>query len=202
MHEPRIGGPRMEEPPVDDLRIGDLRIGDAERDEAMAALREHYAQGRITSEELDERLEKALTARTARDLRAIAADLPDLPGPRAHPGRSGPWRDPAWHRARWDPAARPRTPWGPSPGGSVHAGSMSRSAPWGPPSRRPFGPSGHPRGGRPPFPLVLLAALVIVSVVTGTAWPLLFAVKALVFGLVALAVIGMFRGRHRRGIRG
>ncbi|MFI6485665.1 DUF1707 domain-containing protein [Nonomuraea sp. NPDC050663] len=55
---------------------GELRIGDAERDRAMAVLREHFAQGRLSREELDERLDLALTARTARDLTAVTADLP------------------------------------------------------------------------------------------------------------------------------
>jgi predicted DNA-binding protein len=54
----------------------DLRIGDAEREQTMAALREHFAQGRLTHEELDERLERALAARTGRDLTRITADLP------------------------------------------------------------------------------------------------------------------------------
>jgi MYXO-CTERM domain-containing protein len=44
--------------------------------------------------------------------------------------------------------------------------------------------------------------LVIVSVFTGTAWPLVFAVKALLFGLIAFAVIGMLRRRHRGRTRG
>ncbi|MEU0516601.1 DUF1707 domain-containing protein [Streptosporangium sp. NPDC006007] len=63
----------------------DLRIGDAERDAAMTALREHYAQGRLTHEELGERLELVLSARTGRDLALAGADLPDLYG--SHPGR-------------------------------------------------------------------------------------------------------------------
>ncbi|MFJ2033265.1 DUF1707 domain-containing protein [Streptosporangium sp. NPDC087985] len=53
-----------------------LRIGDAERDEVTAALREHYAQGRLTPEELDGRLEAALAARTADDLERVIGDLP------------------------------------------------------------------------------------------------------------------------------
>ncbi|HEX4811656.1 MAG TPA: DUF1707 domain-containing protein [Nonomuraea sp.] len=66
----------------------DLRIGDAEREQTMAALREHFAQGRLTHDELDERLDQALAARTGRDLAQVTADLPghdagprhDLPG--------------------------------------------------------------------------------------------------------------------------
>ncbi|MGN9841842.1 DUF1707 domain-containing protein [Nonomuraea sp. H19] len=54
----------------------DLRIGDAEREQTMAALREHFAQGRLTHEELDERLDQTLTAKTARDLAKVTADLP------------------------------------------------------------------------------------------------------------------------------
>ncbi|MEV0380938.1 DUF1707 domain-containing protein [Nonomuraea sp. NPDC050643] len=54
----------------------DLRIGDAEREQTMADLREHFAQGRLTHEELDERLDRTLTAKTARDLAGVTADLP------------------------------------------------------------------------------------------------------------------------------
>ncbi|WP_433431205.1 DUF1707 domain-containing protein [Nonomuraea sp. CA-141351] len=62
----------------------ELRIGDAEREQTMAALREHFAQGRLTHEELDERLDQALASKTARDLAKVTADLP---GPRqAAPG--------------------------------------------------------------------------------------------------------------------
>lgn len=54
----------------------DLRIGDAEREKTMADLREHFAQGRLTHEELDERLDRTLAAKTGRDLAQITADLP------------------------------------------------------------------------------------------------------------------------------
>ncbi|WP_188187229.1 DUF1707 SHOCT-like domain-containing protein [Nonomuraea sp. SYSU D8015] len=54
----------------------DLRIGDAEREQTMAALREHFAQGRLTHEELDERLDRTLAAKTGRDLAQVTADLP------------------------------------------------------------------------------------------------------------------------------
>ena len=64
----------------------DLRIGDAEREQTMAALREHFAAGRLTHEELDERLDQSLAARTARDLAQVTADLPGS----QVPGYSGP----------------------------------------------------------------------------------------------------------------
>ncbi len=57
-----------------------LRIGDAERDAMTESLHEHFAQGRLTAEELDERLAATLTARTIGDLKVIDRDLP-----RAHP---------------------------------------------------------------------------------------------------------------------
>jgi len=53
-----------------------LRIGDAERDEMTEALHEHFAKGRLTAEELDERLSATLSARTIGDLKAVDADLP------------------------------------------------------------------------------------------------------------------------------
>ncbi|MEU7828730.1 MULTISPECIES: DUF1707 domain-containing protein [unclassified Nonomuraea] len=62
-----------EEPAMDP---NDLRIGDAEREQTMADLREHFAQGRLDREELDQRLDRTLGARTARDLAQITADLP------------------------------------------------------------------------------------------------------------------------------
>ena len=67
----------------------DLRIGDAEREEMMTALREHFAQGRITHDELDERLELTLNSRTGRELAKVADDLPD-PRPAVQPEEAPP----------------------------------------------------------------------------------------------------------------
>jgi DNA-binding PadR family transcriptional regulator len=53
-----------------------IRISDADRERAVAQLRDHFAEGRLTREELDERIMAALTARTAGDLRLVKADLP------------------------------------------------------------------------------------------------------------------------------
>ena len=62
-----------------------ILISDADRDGASARLRDHYADGRLTREELDERVTAALNARTFGDLRRVLADLPEsapalLPG--------------------------------------------------------------------------------------------------------------------------
>ncbi len=53
-----------------------IRVSDADRDAVLAELSEHFQAGRLTSEELDERTGRALTARTGQDLAAIMADLP------------------------------------------------------------------------------------------------------------------------------
>ena len=56
-----------------------MRASDAERERAAEALREHYTAGRLTREELDERLEAAYRATTVEELDELRADLPDLP---------------------------------------------------------------------------------------------------------------------------
>ncbi|GAB3679390.1 hypothetical protein GCM10027589_49690 [Actinocorallia lasiicapitis] len=58
----------------------DLRIGDTERTAATEALQQHYAEGRLDADELEERLDATLSAKTEGELRAV---LRDLPGP--HP---------------------------------------------------------------------------------------------------------------------
>jgi DUF1707 SHOCT-like domain len=57
----------------------DLRIGDAERDAAMAQLREHFVAGRLTFDELSDRIDAALTAKTQRQIDRLMADLPRPP---------------------------------------------------------------------------------------------------------------------------
>ena len=61
----------------------DVRVGDADRDAAAAALGEHFAQGRLTLDELDARLDATLTATTHGELSQAARDLPDLTVPSA-----------------------------------------------------------------------------------------------------------------------
>ena len=53
-----------------------LRIGDAEREAAAHELGEHYALGRITTEEHSDRLERIWAARTSADLTPVFGDLP------------------------------------------------------------------------------------------------------------------------------
>jgi hypothetical protein len=54
-----------------------MRISDSDRDRVAAQLRDYYAEGRLTSEELDERITAALSAKTAGDLQRLMADLPN-----------------------------------------------------------------------------------------------------------------------------
>jgi hypothetical protein len=54
----------------------DVRIGDAERDATMVQLREHFVAGRLTFDELTERIDAALTAKTQRQIETLMADLP------------------------------------------------------------------------------------------------------------------------------
>jgi Domain of unknown function (DUF1707) len=61
-----------------------LRVGDAERDAAAADLGEHYTAGRLTLDELNERLEAVFSAKTFAQLTRIMADLPG-------PGRLSWW---------------------------------------------------------------------------------------------------------------
>lgn len=57
-------------------RPGELRASHADRDAVVEQLREAAGDGRLTAEELDERLERALTARTYGELAVLTTDLP------------------------------------------------------------------------------------------------------------------------------
>jgi hypothetical protein len=54
-----------------------IRTSDADRERVTARLRDHFAEGRLTRDELDERITAALNARTFGDLRRVLADLPE-----------------------------------------------------------------------------------------------------------------------------
>lgn len=62
---------------------GSLRASDADRDQVAALLGAAYAEGRLTHEEHDERLEQVLAARTFNDLIPLTADLVPLDRPPA-----------------------------------------------------------------------------------------------------------------------
>ena len=98
----------------------EMRVGDAEREAAAAELREHYASGRLTLDELNERVDKAFAAKTRGDLNALMTDLPS-----ARPG---------WSSAGATGAT------GASGGSALPAGAPGTGGPFGPSG--PFGPGG------------------------------------------------------------
>ena len=55
-----------------------LRISDGERQEFIDHLTRHCAAGRLTFDELDERIERAWSARTQAELSPLGDDLPAL----------------------------------------------------------------------------------------------------------------------------
>jgi Domain of unknown function (DUF1707) len=58
----------------------ELRASHDDRERAAEIIRIAAGDGRLTADELDERLEKALTARTTGELAVLTADLPAVPG--------------------------------------------------------------------------------------------------------------------------
>jgi len=81
-----------------------VRVGDADREAVAAQLREHYADGRLTLEELNERLDQTFAAKTKADLNTVMRDLPQATQPAAGMPYGGTaWQGPAWP----GPMARP-----------------------------------------------------------------------------------------------
>jgi hypothetical protein len=67
----------------------ELRASHADRDQVVELLRVAAGDGRLSAEELDDRLERALTARTYAELAALTADLPAAPGAAVVPPGAG-----------------------------------------------------------------------------------------------------------------
>lgn len=57
----------------------DVRASHTDRDQVVEIIRDAAAEGRLTIEELDQRVESALGARTLRELAALTRDLPEQP---------------------------------------------------------------------------------------------------------------------------
>jgi uncharacterized protein DUF1707 len=55
-----------------------MRASDADRDRAASLLREHHAEGRLTAEEFNDRLDRAFAAKTQGELDELFADLPAI----------------------------------------------------------------------------------------------------------------------------
>jgi len=150
----------------------EMRVSDAEREATAAELREHYASGRLTLDELNERMDRAFAARTRGDLDALMRDLPS-----ARPGGTG------FSGAR---------PGGTGPGGTGSAWDGSGPA-WAGPGRR----AGHAIGAAVTMfvamgVLLLFGALAVFGL--GPSRPI--GVVLLLAGLALLR--RLFFGRRRR----
>ena len=138
-----------------------IRVSDDDRDRVSAQLRDHFAAGRITPAELDERLSAALSAKTFGDLRRIMADLP-----------------------------------GPVP-------AQAYAAP--PPLRAT--PARAVRRRHPPFPPLILLALLAALLIPATGWVLVTFLNVILLFWLMTFVIGAFasgrppRRRHHHGGR-
>jgi hypothetical protein len=66
----------------------ELRCSDAERERVVAFLREHALAGRLTHDELDERVGRAYAAVTVGDLERLIGDLPRAQAPAPRPPRA------------------------------------------------------------------------------------------------------------------
>jgi len=171
----------------------EMRVGDAEREATAAELREHYASGRLTLDELDERVDKAFAAKTRGDLDALMRDLPSarpgmagLGGPQATgSGWTGPgsgWTGPGTGRAG-GPWAGPGTGW---------TGSGAPGAGWGP-------RAGHAIG-QIVITCLLICALILVGTLgvfgVGTGRPVGIVLLLAAFALLRRLVFGRrFRAR-------
>jgi hypothetical protein len=118
-----------------------IRVSDADRDAVAAQLREHYAQGRLTMDELNERLDRVFASRTNLELAAVTADLPYasprgvLPSDRV--GGSGPWMGSGQYRR--DQGGRGHQGWD---------GTGWNGTGWSGPGRTAGGRGGYGYGGR------------------------------------------------------
>jgi hypothetical protein len=88
----------------------DLRISDADREAAATSLREHYAQGRLTLEEFNQRLDAAFAAITQSQLHRVTGDLPHVavPSPALPVAAAGGYRERARREHQHGPRPRLR----------------------------------------------------------------------------------------------
>jgi hypothetical protein len=183
-----------------------MRVGDAEREAAAAEVREHFASGRLTQDELNERLDQTFAAKTRRDLDAVFTDLP-----------SATWRDATAGGARTaaggayggrTPLGRPGqqwTDWGTGYGGRSADGANG-----------PFGDGGSGDTGGAGFharravgagitSFVLLSAFLLLGFFgifgIGTGRPFAFVLILAALAVLRRLVFFIF-GRRRGGRRG
>jgi hypothetical protein len=73
--------------PAPDPKLPQVRVGDVERQELITILQQHYAAGRLTLAEFEDRSEQAWKSRTRGELDRLVVDLPAHP---SAPVRRGP----------------------------------------------------------------------------------------------------------------
>ena len=61
---------------VEGMADDHIRIGDQDRDQAVARLQDFHVEGRLTVEEMEERVQAALQAKTGADIDRLFTDLP------------------------------------------------------------------------------------------------------------------------------
>lgn len=81
----------------------EMRIGDQERDAAIEMLQEHMSAGRLTAEEFNDRMSRALEAKYRSDITPLFTDLPSPRPPQADP-RSAPASPPSPDWSQTNPA--------------------------------------------------------------------------------------------------
>jgi len=86
-----------------------VRIGDADREAIAAQLREHYADGRLTLDELNERLDQTFAAKIKADLDVVMRDLPHVARPLTDAPAAG-FGNTAWPGQAW-PGPTGRSSW-------------------------------------------------------------------------------------------
>jgi class 3 adenylate cyclase len=76
-----------------------MRASDADRERVAELLREHFSAGRLSDDDLSERVEAVYGVRTMSELAALTADLPSPPAPGPGPG-------PTRHRSALETSVR------------------------------------------------------------------------------------------------
>ena len=80
---------------------------DAKREQVVRELTRHCGEGRLTLDELGDRIEEAYAATTIAELRTVLRDLPGswLPEPDAEPVPEPAWERPKVEHSAWSPCS-------------------------------------------------------------------------------------------------
>ena len=177
-----------------------MRVGDAEREAAAAEVREHFASGRLTQDELNQRLDQTFAAKTRGDLNAVFTDLP-----------SSTWRDATAGGARATAGSvyGGRTPLG-GPGQQWSDWGAGDDGPSGDGANGPFGGGSGFRGARSAVGVgitsfMLFAAFLLFGIVgifgIGSGRPFAVVLLFAAFAMLRRLLFLIF-GRRRGGGRG